>query len=1029
MRDRSSMLAILFVLLLWTTIISKEPLVVTASSDSAPPDNPQSTSPILPAEIRVSVTSLTTEYLVNPLGVDEPNPRLSWKLQPAARGTIRGSRPSRGYFQTRYQIQVSNFDYSKNASISWIGDTVKSSQSSLVPLFDLQDISCQELVLKSDTHYEWQVTVHYKVATSDSPDDEYTVTSPIATFRTGLLQEEEWKAVWITGGDENNLIRAFFSVPLPIKSHATLFISGIGYYEAYWNGHKIGNNRLDVGWTDYSKRVWYATHDVTDFLTSNEQTDTIVLGVMLGNGWWSCGVAPGTTQPNCSSDNPPQVKLQLQVDGQIVLISNYSSIFDPPDDNSMDATKGPIVYNSLYQGEIYDGRLTERTQKWLVGMENPDDGFDTWDVSEAQSVANQAKLTSQLFEPIQQMSTRPPVSISIIGMDAVTNTTIQVVDFGQNMAGVVRLKGILCRRGFNITLRHAEVLLHPPHGPRNGSLYTDNLRGAKATDVYICNDNPQGESYTPTFTQHGFRYVEVTGLDYPLLEADIEAVELHSAVQQTSSMSFSNPLLNQIQHLCIWGLKSNLMSVPTDCPQRDERRGWMGDAALAAELATYNFGMGAMYTRWLLQIADAQNDDGSFPNYVPALDAANKAGAPNWQSAFPTLLWTLYRYHGDRQILERHHDALVRYYDYLEDQYNNCHGDMKTYRQGFGDWCPPPPAVKSNGHLLGVFALAHDLQLGAEVFSGSPHPQAAEQAERCQRQLSKLLVDGQEFHTAFFNETIQLYGSGLQTEQALALFLGAVPDQLQNKVLNGLVHDIMVTQGGHTTSGIVGIKFLMEVLSILGKDEVALALALQTTYPSWGFMIQNDDEPATTVWELWNGNTASPGMNSRNHIMFGSISSWMYKYLIGIRPSQAGYAHIHIQPKGQSVLSHASARVVTPFGDVISNWYLDNATTNSSFWMYSHSLSLPPGTRTTFTVPFPKEENVTNFRIVEGKGSRAVAVWEDGEFIPDPPGIYGATQLVDGICMELLNGDFNFVATAQKTLHLQSKSVPDFEIS
>lgn len=752
----------------------------------------------------VHVTSLTAQYLEDPLGVDVPNPRVSWRVM---------SHASRGVYQTSYHIEVSDTPYFCEIIHE---NTRESSKSHLVPLL-LSDNSSKVSLLQSDGRYYWRVTVRL--------NDGSTATSQVASFGMGLLQSSDWKGQWITGGNEKTLLRSEFMAP-QVNSHATLFISGVGYHEVYLNGVKVGNHRLDNGWTDYSKRVWYSTHDITNDLLLG----TNVIGVMLGNGWWSCGHGPN--MPACSK-SPPQLLLQLHVDGQVVFVSNDADdqATTAKNGNSIwRAAAGPIKYNSLYNGETYDGRIAAILEGW---SSSNFEASNWTPVSLAHSAVNNATLTSQLFESIREISTRSPISINAIASSSVTTTTnasnstlIQVVDFGQNQAAVVRLKHVKCPRGATITLRHAEILTHPPYGPTDGSIYVGNLRSARATDTYICRGDPNGETYIPTFTQHGFRYVEVSGLSYPLKEDDLEAVELHSDVKQTSSLLFSYPLLNEIHQMVIWGQKSNLMSVPTDCPQRDERRGWMGDVALTAEEAAYNFGMGAFYSRWLLQIVDTQASDGSVPNYVPALHSHD--GAPNWQSAFPVVVWTLYTYYGDSDVVVRFHDALVRYYDYLEAQYNKT--GVKQFRQGFGDWCPPPPHPKSNGHLLGAFALIHDLQLGAELFGASLHTDAAREEKRCSSLVSKLSA---EYHEAFFNTTTGVYMAGLQTEQALSLYLGLTPASVRSNVVTQLLQDIQITQSNHTTSGIVGIKFLMGVLSGLGYSNVALELALQRTYPSW----------------------------------------------------------------------------------------------------------------------------------------------------------------------------------------------------
>lgn len=541
------------------------------------------------------VSSLTTEYLESPLGVDKAAPRVSWKIQSRNEDDETNSFVRRNVFQESYQLQVS----SSTTSSVWKGcGWVKSKETNLVPL------ECEGLtpITTSDMNVSWRVSVRL--------NDGLVIESDIARFRTGMM--DPWRARWINGGrrdaheNDRNLFRKEFFLAKANRTdawttdshHATLFVAGIGYNYVYLNGVKVGDHELDPGFTNFTKRIWYSTYDVTQMLrfgdrenvTSSDVAANNAIAVMLGNGWWSCGPLPGTGQDMCSRD-PPQLILQLHVDGQPVLLSDVTW---------RTSADSPIVYNSLYNGEVYDARIADRISGWKdVHYDDSD-----WPMAEfAKNKASKAILASQLFEPIRHVSTRTPISSVTVGSG---DNLSQVLDFGQNQAAVVRLKHFYCASGSSIRLRHAELLMHPPYGDYdNATLYVDNLRKAKSTDYYICSGNPEGESYTPSFAQHGFRYLEITGLNYTLDPSDIEQVELHTDVKQTSFIQFSEPLLNQIHHMVMWGLKSNFMSIQTDCNQRDERKGWMGDAALTAEAAVLSFGMGAFYTHWL--VSEKQN--------------------------------------------------------------------------------------------------------------------------------------------------------------------------------------------------------------------------------------------------------------------------------------------------------------------------------------------------------------------------------------------------------------------------------------
>lgn len=588
----------------------------------------------------IQVETLTTEYMDSPLGVDKAIPRVSWKIQNNDGGdandqsiftstTVNDADANattqrirrRGVFQQKYQLHVYSLP-PPSSSCSSCDDNgwndcgwVSSNETHLVPL-DCNDLTP---ISTSDMHVSWKVSVML--------DDDSVIESDIANFRTGIFGP--WKAQWITGGkvddddddsSRNNkkdrtLLRKEFLLTTKANSHnniinegeddgdgdnyATLFVSGIGYNHVYLNGVKVGDHQLDPGWTNFTKRVWYTSYDVTHMLqfddnvengvlSSDAVANNNVIAVMLGNGWWSCGPPPGTKQSYCTND-PPQLILQLHINGHPVLIS---------DETWRASADSPIIYNSIYNGEIYDARIAESIEGW-TSLHYDDEG---WSLSKiADTVASKAILSSQLFEPIRHISTRSPISIVVSGK--ADNNLTQVLDFGQNQAGIVRLKRFFCPRGTQVTLRHAELIMHPPYGYYdNSTIYVENMRTAKPNDYYICTGNLQGESYTPTFTYHGFRYVEVTGLNHALDPSDVAAVEMHTDVKQTSLIKFADPLLNKIQHMVMWGLKSNFMSVQTDCNQRDERKGWMGDAALTAEAAVLSYDMGAFYTHWLVRL-------------------------------------------------------------------------------------------------------------------------------------------------------------------------------------------------------------------------------------------------------------------------------------------------------------------------------------------------------------------------------------------------------------------------------------------
>jgi len=673
------------------------------------------------------------------------------------------------------------------------------------------------------------------------------------------------------------------------------------------------------------------------------------------------------------------------------------------------ASPGPITYDSLYNGETFDGRKARSLEGWATS----DFDASSWShVLMASSKANAAVLSAALFEPVRHLAHFTPLRITS------PRHGVQVFDFMQNIAGIVQLSGLRCSAGTNVTLRHAELLQHPPYGPTDGSIYVGNLRSARATDVYTCSGDASGERYTPTFTQHGFRYVEVSGLAFPLRADQVTAVEMHTDIQPHSTVLFSQPLLNQIQHNTVWGQKANVMSgVATDCPQRDERRGWTGDAALTAEEAVYNFMMGAVYTRWLLQYQDDQTSSGASNNFVP--DLGSGAGAPNWQSAYPSIVWALYRYYGDVGPAETHHASLIKYYDNLERQYN-ASGGLLNYPTGFGDWVPA--GQMGDHHLIGAFALLHDLKMGADFWAGSSVPGAAAQAARC----TSLFARGaKDFHKAWYKPDKGYYANGMQTEQAMALYLDIVPADLKAAVLNYTIHDVMVTHRKHTTTGIIGIKCLLEVLAANGRADVALEMLLQDTYPSYGYMIKGGElgvEPATTLWELWNSDQEGPGMNSRNHIMFGTVSAFFYRQLMGITPLKPGYAVVGVQPTGifSGKLTHASASVWTPRGDVHVSWQIKQADATSKVEETTSEMAeSAKGPDSVFQLQVTIPSGATALVAVAASAAAIITeggqvVWQKGAFVAGVPGFTSATTLggpEPAVQFAVASGTYVFEAT------------------
>jgi alpha-L-rhamnosidase len=700
--------------------------------------------------------------------------------------------------------------------------------------------------LESDTTYSWKVRT-WDAAGTAGP---YSAT---AKFSTGLLSASDWKAKWIGGGNE---LRKEFDAPDPV-ARAFVYMSGIGYSELRLNGEKVGTSVLDPAWTTYDKRVLTTAYDVTSLIRKGRNA----LAVMLGEGWFK--------------DRALILQLHLQwAGGRTSVIAS---------DESWKAAQGPIVEDSVYHGETYDARL--ETDGW----DRP--GFDDKAWKKAAAVPGaKGTLSAQMMPPIRIMDTIVPLKM--------TNPEpgVYVFDMGQNASGWARLR-VAGPRGAAVRMRFAELLYD------DGMINRENLRSARAEDVYILKGEGE-EVYEPRFTYHGFRYVEVTGLPGAPNAETIRGRVVYSGVKQTGTFAASKPILNALQRIITWGQKTNLHSIPTDCSQRDERMGWMGDAQGTAEEAIMNFDMAAFYTNFVRDIRDAQDEAGTITDTVPHIWGSRPAD-PAWGTAYPLLCWYMYRYYGDRRVLEENYAGLKKYVDFLRSKAEK--GVLKySY---YGDWVA---VDKTPGSLVSDFYYYYDMRILSDIAAVLGNSKdAAESAKRAEEIKTA-------FHAEFFDPRTGNYANGTQTANALALFLELGPDGARGSAWGNLFDNVVYKNDSHLTTGIIGTKYIMEVLTRQGNTDLAYDIACRTSYPSWGYMIENG---ATTLWELWQ-KREGPSMNSHNHPMFGSVGSWLYKALAGIDldPSAAGYEKIRIEPGMVRDLTAASGVLETVRGRVASSW-------------------------------------------------------------------------------------------------------------
>ncbi len=845
--------------------------------------------------------NLKCEYLTNPLGIDVQQPRFFWVLEHSGRGQA----------QSGYQILVSSHSSCDRGDL-WDSGKVASPESS--------QIVYQGKALASDRSYFWKVRTWDKDGT-ESPF------SAVAEFGTGLFSKNDWTGMWIGGA---NQLRKEFQVKGRI-ARARAFICGLGYYELRLNGRKVGANVLDPGWTTYDQRVLYVVHDITSLI----QPGANAVGVVLGKGWYK------------STALLFQMNIEL-ADGTSLRIFS---------DNSWTMKNGPIIEDSIYNGEVYDARLESEGWDWP--------GFDERSWMKAETVQGpKGTLSSQMMPPIRVVDTIVPLKM--------TNPKpgVFVFDMGQNFSGWARLR-VSGPAGTVVKMRFAEMLYD------NGLLNQENLRAARAEDTYILSGRGQ-EAFEPHFTYHGFRYVELTGFPGVPTAETIRGRVVHSSVRQSGSFACSKPVLNALQRIITWGQKTNLHSIPTDCNQRDERMGWMGDAQGTAEEAMMNFDMAAFYTNFIRDIRDAQNDAGIIPDTVPKV-WGGEFGDPAWGSAYPLLCWYMYQYYGDQRILKDQYDGLKKYVEFLRTKTEN--GLLKySY---YGDWV----AVEiTPGSIVSSFYYYYDVKILADVAGILGKAQDAQAYGRLAQQIKTA------FHAQYFDPKTKNYANGTQTANTLPLFLELVPQQERGAVWGNLFDNLVYRHNSHLTTGIIGTKYIMELLTRNDHSDLAYDIATQTTYPSWGYMIENG---ATTLWELWQLRQG-PSMNSHNHPMFGSVGAWLYKALAGINldPSAVGFEKIRIVPQMVRDLFFASGSLDTLRGRVLSSWTRDEKSV-------SLEAAVPVGSEAEIILP---KFNLKNVVVKEG----GKLFWSQKKLESAVAGILSVEESNRSIILKVGSGRYSF---------------------
>lgn len=775
--------------------------------------------------------------------------------------------------QTAYEIKVS----SGKTSV-WSSAKISSDQSVYIQYAGTP--------LVSGKKYEWQVRVW-------DNNSKASMWSEPATFQMALLNSSDWKAKWIEAGVIEDTVnrpaqyfRKQFATNKKIVS-ATAYITAHGMYEAHINGKRVGDYYLTPGWTSYNKRLQYQVYDVTSLLNNGNNA----IAVITGNGWYRGYLAWGNQK------NIYGKKLGLLFQLQITYSNGSTETISS--DESWRSSTGAIRYAEIYNGETYDAR-DEKTGWATAGYNDA-----AWSPVKVQEYSND-NLLATYNEPVKKHETFRPLKIFT------TPKVEQVIDFGQNLVGWVVLK-VKGNAGDKITLSHAEVL------DKYGNFYIDNLRAAKAQDVFILKGDGE-ETFEPHFTWHGFRFLKVEGYPGELKPENFEAVALYSDMKPTGEFVSSNPLINQLQHNIQWGQKGNFLDVPTDCPQRDERLGWTGDAQAFSRTASFNFGVHNFFSKWMKDVAADQYSSGSVPFVIPNVLGPNSGGATGWADVATIIPWNMYLAYGDKKILEDQYSSMKAWVGYMENASKNFLWNTGYH---FGDWLFYRPFDDNDGrsavtdkYLIAQCFFANSIQI---MINTANTLNKKEDAERYNQLLQKV-------KDAFVKEYITPNGrlvSGTQTAYVLALNFDMLPENQRAQAADKLVQNIK-SYGTHLTTGFLGTPYLCHVLTRFGYTDVAYSLLMQETFPSWLYPVKMG---ATTIWERWNGirpdSSFEPAsMNSFNHYAYGAIGDWMYRVVAGIDTysDDPGYKHIKIQPHIGGDLKFASASLQTNYGKLSSTW-------------------------------------------------------------------------------------------------------------
>ncbi|NDW09698.1 alpha-rhamnosidase [Dysgonomonas sp. 520] len=859
------------------------------------------------------VTGLRCEMLINPEGIDTTTPRLSWIINSTERNVE----------QKSYQILAASTQekLDKNNADLWDSGEIKSSQSVYIRYAGTS--------LQSRSQVYWKV----KVTTNKGE----TIWSPVAKFGVGLLSNSDWSAKWI-GLDKvfpwdsetqharlsARYLRKEFDNRKTVKS-AKVYISGLGLYELYINGQKIGDQVLAPTPTDYNESFRYNTFDVTSHIQSGKNA----IGTILGNGRFY-NMRQNFKPHKIKTFGYPKMRFQLEIeytDGttQTIISDNTWKV----------TTDGPIRSNNDFDGEEYDA--TKELGQWNIT------GYNDRKWMKAELVeAPKGKMSAQMNDNMKVMNTVKPIKITALTPDTF------IVDMGQNMTGWVQLtaKG---KKGDKITLRFAETL------EKDGHLRTINLRSAKQTDIYTMKGEGT-ETWEPRFVTHGFRYMEVTGYPGTPTINDFTGKVVYDGIETTSTFETSNALLNQIHKNAYWGIQGNYKGIPLDCPQRDERQPWLGDHTIGCFGESFVYDNERLYAKWMDDMRDSQTEEGKISDIVPPYYMIYYSDNMTWPGTYLFVAEMLLQQYGNTEPIIKHYPYMKKWFFHMKDNYMT--SDYIMTKDKYGDWCVPPeekemihsqdPNRKTDGELIATAYSYRLLQMLQKFAVIAGHKEDVEEYAALAENIRK------GFNKKFYNAETGQYSNHTVTANLLPLAFNMVDRENDERVFRNMIDRIVRNEKLHISTGVIGTQWLMRELTRRGRADVAYTIATQKDYPGWGYMIE---QGATTIWELWNGDTASPKMNSHNHVMLlGDLVSWMYEDLTGIKSHKTypGFKRLWMKANPTEDLTFAKATHKTPYGWVKSDWKLD--TDNNTF---TWKITIPANTRANILLPAENAEDIT----------------------------------------------------------------------